>query len=125
MKYLLALAMTTSLLFQTIICLAEEKGERDVMKRSPFEPNESVFSRGLGLEIIWIGVLMGVISLGIGFVGWLRDPSGPWQTMVFTTMVLAQMGNALAIRSNRDSLFNFLHRLNRFHHSFASLLGVV
>jgi Ca2+-transporting ATPase len=87
------------------LALAQEKGERDVMNRPPFEPNESVFSRGLGLEIIWIGTLMGAISLGLGYLGWIEDPSGPWQTMVFTTMVLAQMGNALAIRSNRDSLF--------------------
>ncbi len=87
------------------LALAQEKGERDVMNRSPFEPNESVFSRGLGLEIIWIGILMGIISLGLGYFGWVNNPTGPWQTMVFTTMVLAQMGNALAIRSNRDSLF--------------------
>ena len=87
------------------LALAQEKGERDVMSRSPFEPNESVFSRGLGLEIIWIGILMGIISLGLGYIGWLENPDGPWQTMVFTTMVLAQMGNALAIRSNRDLLF--------------------
>ena len=29
----------------------------------------------------------------------------PWRTMVFTTLVLSQMGNALAMRSSRDSLF--------------------
>ncbi len=87
------------------LALAEEKGERDVMSRSPFKPNESVFSRGVGRDIIWIGILMGVISLGLGYIGWLNDPEGPWQTMVFTTMVLAQMGNALALRSTRDSLF--------------------
>jgi Ca2+-transporting ATPase len=28
-----------------------------------------------------------------------------WPTMVFTTLTLSQMGNALAIRSQRDSLF--------------------
>jgi Ca2+-transporting ATPase len=86
------------------LALAEEKGERDVMDRPPYEPNESVFSRGLGVDIIWIGIFMGIISLGIGYFKWVQDPSGSWQTMVFTTMVLAQMGNALAIRSSRDFL---------------------
>jgi Ca2+-transporting ATPase len=86
------------------LALAEEKGERNVMDRPPYEPNESVFSRGLGADIIWIGIFMGVISLGIGYFKWVQDPSGSWQTMVFTTMVLAQMGNALAIRSSRDFL---------------------
>ena len=99
------------------LALADEKGERNVMKRSPFKPNESVFSRGIGREIIWIGILMGVISLGLGYFGWSNDPAGPWQTMVFTTMVLAQMGNALATRSNRDSFFTigmFSNRLMVF-----------
>ncbi len=99
------------------LALAQEKGESDVMSRSPFEPNESVFSRGLGLEIIGIGILMGILSLGLGYFAWLNDPTGPWQTMVFTTMVLAQMGNALAIRSNRESLLKigiFSNRLMVF-----------
>jgi Ca2+-transporting ATPase len=43
--------------------------------------------------------------LGVGFRAWSNDPDGAWQTMVFTTLTLAQMGNALAIRSSRDSLF--------------------
>jgi len=99
------------------LALAEEKGERNVMDRDPYKPNESVFSRGLGVDIIWIGILMGLISLGIGYFGWRNDPSGPWQTMVFTTMVLAQMGNALAIRSSRDFLWQigvFSNRLMVF-----------
>ena len=86
------------------LALAEEKGERDVMSRGPYHPKESVFSRGLGGEIIWVGILMGLVSLGLGFTAWKLDPSGTWQTMIFTTMVFSQMGNALAIRSSRDSL---------------------
>ena len=83
------------------LALAEEKGERGIMERSPFNPKESIFSRGLGSQIIW----MGIVSLGVGMIYWLNDPNGPWQTMIFTTLVLAQMGNALATRSSRDSLF--------------------
>ncbi len=87
------------------LALAEEQGESDVMSRKPYDPQESVFSRGLGGEIIWIGILMGLVSLGLGYFAWQVDHTGPWQTMVFTTMVFSQMGNALAIRSSRDSLF--------------------
>ncbi len=87
------------------LALAVEDGERGIMKRSPFHPTESIFSRGMGKQILWIGFLMGLVSLGIGYVYWLQDPDGPWQTMVFTTLTLAQMGNALAIRSNIDSIF--------------------
>ncbi|MBK8900353.1 MAG: cation-translocating P-type ATPase [Anaerolineaceae bacterium] len=95
------------------LALAVEDSERGIMKRSPFHPKESIFSRGLGTQILWIGILMGLVSLGIGYVYWLRDPNGPWQTMVFTTLTLAQMGNALATRSNVDSIFKIGFFSNR------------
>jgi Ca2+-transporting ATPase len=87
------------------LALAVEQGERGIMKRSPFHPKESIFSRGMGQRILWIGFLMGIVSLGIGYIYWLQDHNGPWRTMAFTTLTLAQMGNALAIRSNVDSIF--------------------
>lgn len=87
------------------LALAEEKGERGIMTRKPFHPKESVFSRGIGAQIIWIGILMGIVSLAVGWIYWRSDPNSPWQTMVFTVLVLSQMGNALATRSSRDSLF--------------------
>ncbi|MCB9161522.1 MAG: cation-translocating P-type ATPase [Caldilineaceae bacterium] len=87
------------------LALAVEPGERGVMTRAPYRPTESVFSRGIGYEILWIGALMGLVSLLLGYGYWRMDPDGPWQTMVFTTLTLAQMGNALATRASRDSLF--------------------
>jgi Ca2+-transporting ATPase len=47
---------------------------------------------------------MGFVSLGMGFWAW-NSGRRDWQTMVFTTLTLSQMGNALAVRSGRDSLF--------------------
>lgn len=87
------------------LALAVEPAERGIMKRGPFHPQESIFSRGLGRQILWVGSLMGLVSLGVGYFYWVQDPNGPWQTMVFTTLTLSQMGNALAIRSNIDSIF--------------------
>jgi Ca2+-transporting ATPase len=87
------------------IALAEEPGERNIMKRPPYRPQESIFSRGVGSQILWIGLLLGAVSLALGYLFWRVDPNGPWQTMLFTTVVLAQLGNALAVRSSRDSLF--------------------
>jgi Ca2+-transporting ATPase len=87
------------------IALAIEPGERGIMKRSPTNPKAGIFSRGLGTQIIWIGILMGLVSLIVGYDFWRDNENGPWQTMVFTTLVLSQMGNALALRSNYDSIF--------------------
>jgi Ca2+-transporting ATPase len=86
------------------LALAVEKGDSGVMERSPFHPQESIFSRGIGKQIIWIGILMGVVSIAVGRIAYEIE-GVPWQTMVFTTLVLSQMGNALATRSSRDSLF--------------------
>lgn len=101
------------------IALAIEPAERGIMKRPPYQPGESIFSRGVGRQIVWIGSLLGFISLGLGYLYWLRDPNGPWQTMVFTTLTLGQMSNVLALRSNTDSLFQIGFASNR------AMLGAV
>jgi Ca2+-transporting ATPase len=54
-------------------------------------------------DILWIGLLMGLVSLGMGWWAYNRQMAA-WQTMVFTTLTLAQMGNALATRSDNDTL---------------------
>jgi len=96
------------------LALAIEKGDPGVMSRRPFKPDEGIFSRGLGRQILWVGSLMGAVSLGMGWYFWDlagrpavggHDVEVHWRTMLFTTLVLAQMGNALALRSNRESIF--------------------
>jgi Ca2+-transporting ATPase len=86
------------------LALGIEPPERNTMDRPPYPPNESIFSRGLGIDILWLGPFMGIVSLGVGLWGYLTG-NPYWNTMVFTTLTLSQMGNALAIRSERDSLF--------------------
>jgi Ca2+-transporting ATPase len=86
------------------LALGVEHAERNTMRRPPYPPNENVFARGLAKNIIWIGLLMGLISLGVGFWYWFMD-NPAWQTMVFTTLTLSEMGYVMAIRSSRDSIF--------------------
>jgi Ca2+-transporting ATPase len=87
------------------LALGVEKAEPDTMRRPPYPPNENVFARGVARDILLVGFLMGVLSLGVGYLYWLRDPNGIWQTMVFTTLTMSEMGYVMAIRSNRESLF--------------------
>jgi P-type Ca2+ transporter type 2C len=87
------------------LAFAVEPSERDIMKRKPFHPRENIFGRGMGRHIIWVGLLMGLVSLLLGFFMWALDDLH-WQTMVFTTLTLSQMGHALAIRSTKESLFS-------------------
>jgi len=86
------------------LALTQEPAERDTMRRPPHHPQENIFAGGMLRHILWVGLLMGLVSLGVGWWAWSDDKSY-WQTMVFTTLTLSQMGHALAIRSGRDSLF--------------------
>ena len=89
--------------------MAFEPTEKDTMHRPPNHPQENIIGRRMKWHIVWVGLLMGMISLGIGFWVW-RAEADPltntmWQTMIFTTLTLSQMGHVMAIRSGRESLF--------------------
>ncbi|HID50565.1 MAG TPA: cation-transporting P-type ATPase, partial [Anaerolineae bacterium] len=86
------------------LALTVEPAERGTMRRPPFHPQENIFRRGMWQHILWVGLLMGIVSLSIGYWAW-NTGRNDWQTMVFTTLTLSQMGHALAIRSGKDSLF--------------------
>jgi len=86
------------------LALGVELGEKNTMQRPPYPPQENVFARGLARNIIMLGLLMGLISLGIGFVYWMNG-SEAWRTMVFTTLTLSEMTYVLSIRSNLQSTF--------------------
>jgi Ca2+-transporting ATPase len=86
------------------LALAAEPAEKGVMQRPPRHPKESIFAHGLGIHIVWVGLLMGAASLFTQ--AWsIRTGHAHWQTMVFTVLCLSQMGHVLAIRSEKESLF--------------------
>ena len=86
------------------IALASEKAEPDIMKRPPKKANESLFEEGLGIHILWVGILMAGITLATQ--AWaIHTNNSHWQTMVFTVLSLSQLGHALAIRSERTFLY--------------------
>ncbi len=86
------------------LALGVEPAEPNAMRRPPYPVNENIFGRGMAQQILVIGLIMGAVSLGVGYWAWLQGNSA-WVTMVFMTLTLSQMGNALAIRSDRESLF--------------------
>jgi Ca2+-transporting ATPase len=81
-----------------------ENAESDTMKRPPYSPKEGVFSRGAGLQVIWVGALIGALALGLGALYFFNGRE-QWQTMVFTSLAFMQVFQALASRSAKDSLF--------------------
>ncbi len=89
------------------LALAVEPAERNTMKRPPLPLSAHIFGRGMGIDIAWIGLLMAVVSLAMGYWCWAYTSAETvhWRTMIFTVLTLSQMGNVLAIRSDTDSLF--------------------
>lgn len=109
------------------LALAVEPPEADVMKRPPFSPRESIFARGLGSYIIRTGIIFAVITIILMLWAYNHcqtpvpglDPKR-WQTMVFTSLCIAQMGHALAIRSHQKLTIE----INPFSNMFV-LIAVV
>jgi Ca2+-transporting ATPase len=86
------------------VALAVEPGEKDTMERAPVDPGAGVFTRSIVLRIIWVGFLLGGLSIGLGYTFWTGgDPA--WRTLIFSTLTFGQMANVLAIRTGRQSLF--------------------
>lgn len=88
------------------IALGYELPEKDTMERPPYKPKESLFARGVGRQIIWVGFLVAFLSLAVGYYFYTTfGENSPWQTMVFTTLTFCQMMYALCVRFNRASVF--------------------
>ncbi|MFN5095033.1 MAG: cation transporting ATPase C-terminal domain-containing protein, partial [Ignavibacteria bacterium] len=86
------------------LALASESNEPNIMNRTPRDPNESIFSRGLGFHIVWVGFLICIITLGIQ--SWaLHKHFENCQTMAFSVLCFSQLGHVMAIRSTQDSVF--------------------
>jgi len=86
------------------LALSSERVEPDIMKRPPRKTDESLFADGIGFHIVWVGLLMAAVT--ITTEAWAVNHQMPhWQTMVFTVLSLSQLGQAMGVRSERQSLF--------------------
>jgi Ca2+-transporting ATPase len=86
------------------LALGVEPEERGIMRRPPRPPDEGVFAHGMWQRIIWVGLLIAGLSLGAQAWAY-ENGSENWQTLVFTVLTFSQLVNAMAIRSERDSIF--------------------
>jgi Ca2+-transporting ATPase len=88
--------------------LGFEPAETDVMSRPPRRPNSPILDRTNGVHIGWVGMLIGVLSLGLG-AAWFdaqRPEDTTWQTMLFASLGFAQIGQALGLRAWGYSIFS-------------------
>ncbi len=86
------------------LSLTAEPPEKGIMKRPPRHPEEGIFAHGRGFFIIKFGLLIGIAILLFQYFA--IENNMPWQTMVFTALLIGRMGVVLAVRSEKDTLFN-------------------
>jgi Ca2+-transporting ATPase len=74
------------------------------MSRPPRSPKENIFAGGMAWHIVWVGLLMGIVTLGTQ--AWtINQGDSHWQTITFTVLCFSQLGHVMAIRSERKSIF--------------------
>ncbi len=100
------------------LTLAAERAEAGIMDRPPRRPRESFFGGGLWQHVLWVGLLMGSVTLATVTLGDLAEGTH-WRSMAFTVLALSQMGHVLAVRSDTEAFFG------RGFWSNPSLLGAV
>ncbi|MEA3275042.1 MAG: cation-translocating P-type ATPase [Pseudomonadota bacterium] len=87
------------------LALAAEPAEGEVMRRAPRPPAESIFAHGMWQHILWVGLLIGGLSIASQAWAYARGEEY-WQTVVFTVLTISQLFHSLAVRSERASLLS-------------------
>ncbi|WP_426513798.1 cation-translocating P-type ATPase [Dactylosporangium sp. McL0621] len=77
------------------VALGGEPAEDGLMHRPPRRPGEAILG-GLAARIAISGSLITAAALGAALLA--RHAGGPWQSVLFTVLGLAQLGVALAVR---------------------------
>ncbi|GLZ78086.1 ATPase [Actinorhabdospora filicis] len=75
------------------VALGAEPAEPGVLRRPPRAPGEQILGAGLWRGVLAIGVLLTIATLGSALAA-----GDAWRSALFTTLGLAQLGIALALR---------------------------
>lgn len=78
-----------------------ERAEPDVMKRPPIAPDSQIFDRRTIRYVVLTGSLIGGSCMLVTWFTW--QSGGPWQTVLFASLALAQIAQAMGLRSFRSS----------------------
>lgn len=110
------------------LALGIEKPESNIMKRKPRSASAGVFAGGLGIDCLYQGALVTILTMGAYFIGvnW-GLPFAQWQftgisladtlmhdraltgtTMAFLTMSMCEIFHSINMRSQRGSVIKML-----------------
>lgn len=107
------------------MALGMERGEKNIMKRQPRNPKDGIFAGGLGIDVVWQGVMVGLITLVAYFLGMimaahegglsftfaqLLHMDDEWihqngMTMAFLVLSMSEIFHSFNMRSRRQTIF--------------------
>ena len=87
------------------LALGVEKAEKDIMKQKPLKSNTSIFSEGMGFNILYQGFIEGTITLLIYYFATRLYSHEVAVTMAFVTLGLIQLTHSMNVRSTTKSIF--------------------
>ncbi len=91
------------------LALGLDENDDDMMKEKPRNANTGFFSGKRGLNILYQGILQGLITLLSFFIGIYYFNLEIAETMAFTTIVFVQLFHSLNMRSSQHSIFSKTH----------------
>ena len=127
-----SILLPTHLLFINLVtdcfpalALGIERPEKDIMERKPRSSKDGVFAGGLGIDALYQGILVTILTVVAYFIGQAYDiaefgraalmdaqqnlvaPTG--MTMAFFTMSMCEIFHSFNMRSQRNSVFTLGH----------------
>jgi len=85
------------------VAIGGEAAEDDVGRRPPRPTGEGIVTRTMAAEIAVIAAVIAATCLVVG--GWASGTDRPWQSMLFVTLALAQLGVAVTTRSTTKAFW--------------------
>ena len=86
------------------VALGMEAAEPGIMQRKPRSSNAHIFSDGLGINLLWQGIVIAVLTLASYVIGAQTSPTAG-TTMAFITLSVCEMLHSWNMRSLRKSIF--------------------
>lgn len=113
------------------IALGMEPAEKNVMNKRPRNPKKSVFAGGLWGNILWQGLMIGLLSLtafivGRYFIPSVSDAEGllTGRTMAFAVLAISQLVHAFNVRTELSMFRGGFFRNPAMWGAFAAALAL-
>ena len=101
------------------LALGLEKEEPNIMKRKPRSSTDGIFAQGMGVDVLYQGIIVTVLTLTAYIIGYISAAGGLGNlsampenqtcklamTMAFLTMSMCEIFHSFNMRSQRQSIF--------------------